>query len=165
MTHFNPRPLAGATVRAGIGQPVGIISIHAPLRGRPLIFLPYFCRHEISIHAPLRGRQVLVFVCRLVLVFQSTPPCGGDKLRSSDRWCPGHFNPRPLAGATSLRSVPGGSRLFQSTPPCGGDQRFQPPARYPGISIHAPLRGRPRLGQQGRVGVTISIHAPLRGRQ
>ncbi len=99
-----------------------IISIHAPLRGRRMAS---FCRRShasISIHAPLRGRRMW-------------PP-------SPRR--PKNFNPRPLAGATHS---PAGSSLFssfQSTPPCGGDAAaLHLLAGLFGISIHAPLRGRP----------------------
>ena len=165
------------------------ISIHAPLRGRPI-----FCRFDaahvqnfnprplagatfllpcasfpghISIHAPLRGR-----------------PRSVGSLRSSSVY----FNPRPLAGATvaSMRYRVG-VYVFQSTPPCGGDpgRRVMTPQQKP-ISIHAPLRGRPFTFVHQRntnhdfnprplAGATyyddftahehrISIHAPLRGR-
>ena len=101
----------------------------------------------------------------VLYIFQSTPPCGGDQCvrMVSCRRC--HFNPRPLAGATSLQS--------------------RPPKSH-SISIHAPLRGRRRLfskvifncdfnprplaGATGEhhqvfVPLSISIHAPLRGRR
>ncbi len=52
------------------------------------------------------------------------------------------FNPRPLAGATK--------------------HPFMRPA-YLKISIHAPLRGRPRISRF-LISSMISIHAPLRGR-
>ena len=77
----------------------------------------------ISIHAPLRGRPWMhSFHCCLQL-FQSTPPCGGDPepIINADQLK--NFNPRPLAGAT------------------GRDGTQLDGAR---ISIHAPLRGRPR---------------------
>ena len=97
--HFNPRPLAGATVWLIVG-------------GR---------RPAISIHAPLRGRQSCSQIGKSDIIFQSTPPCGGDDIfadvKSRDR----DFNPRPLAGATNLKAAR--IKLAQ-------------------ISIHAPLRGR-----------------------
>ena len=99
------------------------ISIHAPLRGRHRKkFYISLCR-TISIHAPLRGRPWMhSFHCCLQL-FQSTPPCGGDPepIINADQLK--NFNPRPLAGAT------------------GRDGTQLDGAR---ISIHAPLRGRPR---------------------
>ena len=101
--HFNPRPLAGATPAAG--QPLRrcSISIHAPLRGRLELTLEDreglwisihaplrgrlqatgLCLDDgtISIHAPLRGRLVQLWFTLWFILFQSTPPCGGDRLR------------------------------------------------------------------------------------
>ena len=55
--NFNPRPLAGATMRCANATSRKRISIHAPLRGR-LGGVLYFIRKKL---------------------FQSTPPCGGDQ--------------------------------------------------------------------------------------
>ena len=140
---FNPRPHAGATWHQWSGDHHLDISIHAPMRGRPLR-LPRL---------------------RLVLRFQSTPPCGGDLLSSWNR-------PLPL--------------IFQSTPPCGGDLEKIPllspkidfnPRPHAGatksstgadqqgrISIHAPMRGRPGPVFFQVTFSKISIHAPMRGR-
>ena len=38
----------------------------------------YFFVCSISIHAPIRGRLSAVFLNATMLIFQSTPPCGGD---------------------------------------------------------------------------------------
>ena len=97
--YFNPRPLAGATGHDSRRGPSHVISIHAPLRGRltPQIDPVIFQR------------------------FQSTPPCGGDQHRRLVSAVSRDFNPRPLAGATTV------SRAVVSV-------GF--------ISIHAPLRGR-----------------------
>ena len=54
------------------------ISIHAPLRGRPALKMIRACEGVISIHAPLRGRLNRRRRARIVDIFQSTPPCGGD---------------------------------------------------------------------------------------
>ena len=97
----------------------------------------------ISIHAPIRGRPIRHPASRLSRLFQSTPPCGGDvvfQLFQGRKFISIHaplrgrlahffqrrknffnFNPRPLAGATLDLAhvlIPGA------------------------ISIHAPLRGR-----------------------
>ena len=77
----------------------------------------------ISIHAPLRGRQMIEPYGLYVAGFQSTPPCGGDGPRITYPNPKLDFNPRPLAGAT---------------------ERPQADAAATHISIHAPLRGRPR---------------------
>ena len=98
----------------------------------------------ISIHAPLRERR---FYCINTgggqFLFQSTLPCGSDRTSKLSTWvgipfqstlpcgsdhrgpwkwaCLRYFNPRSLAGATSLGII-----LNPDTP----------------ISIHAPLRER-----------------------
>ena len=117
---FNPRPLAGATIEVKVKPNKPTISIHAPLRGRPT-----------------RRRSG----CRMIL-FQSTPPCGGDKMIGVAASVYRDFNPRPLAGATIIVTVEDELKLFQSTPPCGGDCEMKNIADKIIISIHAPLRGR-----------------------
>ena len=97
------------------------ISIHAPLRGRPPKITPSDRPAPISIHAPLRGRPCLLY----------------------DKALHRYFNPRPLAGATSLGQV---HHLDVA------------------ISIHAPLRGRLVWNLVAVLVYEISIHAPLRGR-
>ena len=161
---FNPRPLAGATFRPGVLGRDSYISIHAPLRGR------------LS-RSPTDYEQLL---------FQSTPPCGGDSPRLWASPGASYFNPRPLAGATEMRAMldadeenfnprplagaTGSSHpysllpRFQSTPPCGGDQEPRQFALLVGISIHAPLRGRLQIDDPVQQQRAISIHAPLRGR-
>ena len=91
------------------------------MRGRPLAPLAGLALLAISIHAPMRGRPVLKKLLKYAPLFQSTPPCGGDWEAPWAMATPWYFNPRPHAGATVM--LPGGSSdfLFQSTPPCGGD--------------------------------------------
>ena len=62
-----------------------------------------------------------IFPLVLALIFQSTPPCGGDLKRKSRKLSLTNFNPRPHAGATPCKMVLTRFFLFQSTPPCGGD--------------------------------------------
>ena len=140
---FNPRPHAGATPSKMPNLKEVQISIHAPLRGRCIrsgccamasgYFNPrphagatcrpflFFHIGPISIHAPMRGRQSKWVSYYRYVLFQSTPPCGGDII---------------------VRMTDGGELLFQSTPPCGGDLQSYgfSPAQL--ISIHAPMRGR-----------------------
>ena len=79
---------------------------------------------HISIHAPMRGRSI---VCSIIIWsagrFQSTPPCGGDPWAPMRSCVPGNFNPRPHAGATGT---------------------FLSGSQQDAISIHAPMRGRPK---------------------
>ena len=141
---FNPRPREGATfadfgiqvagdvsIHAPVkGRPVairtvvvdGIVSIHAPVKGRPANCESAAYRKRVSIHAPVKGRPVL--------------PGGGP----SERTC---FNPRPREGATL------GSDIM--------DVQVQ-------VSIHAPVKGRPVAVVLPRHHRHVSIHAPVKGR-
>ena len=162
------------------------ISIHAPLRGRPqgekggsqwlCDFNPRplagatggkdLQAHEvyISIHAPLRGRRKAGRSRASLLIFQSTPPCGGDSPAACRLWslpisihaplrgrlysssCSSskqHFNPRPLAGATlPAGGLPGPHGYFNPRPLAGATKRGPDHGPVVLISIHAPLRGR-----------------------
>ena len=119
--YFNPRPLAGATTSPR--TPVnGTTDFNPrPLAGATLFEYKKAQFNKISIHAPLRGRLILVNPTRKFCIFQSTPPCGGDVPLIPVPAVPVHFNPRPLAGATSATRESDCITLFQSTPPCGGD--------------------------------------------
>ena len=76
------------------------------------------------------------------------------------------FNPRPREGATG-RGRP------QTRPP----ERFNPRPREGatgwwsdlggnyGVSIHAPVKGRPAIRTSFVVGTIVSIHAPVKGRR
>ena len=98
------------------------ISIHAPLRERPIRIAKALASTVISIHAPLRERPPLVRLLCSRPRFQSTLPCGSDEAEPDNR----------------LMRV-----VFQSTLPCGSDDY---PTTTTGdvinISIHAPLRER-----------------------
>ncbi len=120
--HFNPRSLTGATCLRPASQGHGHISIHAPLRERPLLrarhslislfqsTLPYGSdldyqnnhhpRFQISIHAPLRERRKNRINERRLLKFQSTLPYGSDGINIVYTIVSYHFNPRSLTGAT-----------------------------------------------------------------
>ena len=114
-----------------------------PLAGATKVVGVYRPSGNISIHAPLRGRPRFVAETKYPDKFQSTPPCGGDSGYRLKLQHKTYFNPRPLAGAT---------------------RRSQPGQHASGISIHAPLRGRPVRNVRRDFSRVISIHAPLRGR-
>ena len=99
----------------------GFISIHAPSRGRQHAAVLCFGVHYISIHAPSRGRRLVHSHGSGQQLFQSTPPHGGDRIRSSPVSALTNFNPRPLTGAT---------------------RPWPPWCPWMLISIHAPSRGR-----------------------
>ena len=171
----------------GLVEVVALISIHAPLRGRPNKVAFVDKAEKFQSTPPCGGDCTKPVKPASLTRFQSTPPCGGDSAGFPCRIILANFNPRPLAGATGYVATEEGKRIFQSTPPCGGDSwigrtcfrlsRFQstPPCggdpkivqqeiKAP-ISIHAPLRGRPGGGRQRQNHGAISIHAPLRGRR
>ena len=98
----------------------------------------------ISIHAPSRERQTLYKRDLQLFIFQSTLPRGSDSSRSYRPFRSGNFNPRSLAGATSLSDILETSvDEFQSTLPRGSDLAINELISimiY--ISIHAPSRER-----------------------
>ena len=77
-----------------------VISIHAPSRERRPSFITSAPLSMISIHAPLRERRLLFLPALGATTFQSTLPCGSDRLTALDIHSEAHFNPRSLAGAT-----------------------------------------------------------------
>ena len=118
---FNPRPLAGATKRNGIGTMWSDDFNPRPLAGATWRQCGGVLPIIISIHAPLRGRRHLGQCPNYSWIFQSTPPCGGDRFGKWRGQDDPDFNPRPLAGATNF---------------------FDGLRHLDEISIHAPLRGR-----------------------
>ena len=124
ISHFNPRPLAGATWLYGYFLFKSIISIHAPLRGRRIGDKLKPGAIFISIHAPLRGRQKRTRLRIKRQRFQSTPPCGGD----CRPFLFFHIGPisihAPLRGRLGSVILAAFKSVFQSTPPCGGDTRI-----------------------------------------
>ena len=77
LVDFNPRPLAGATGRARMTADRRVISIHAPLRGRPN-HTPYLVKSLYFNPRPLAGATKDLEAFAEWAKFQSTPPCGGD---------------------------------------------------------------------------------------
>ena len=140
--NFNPRPHAGATVGFPVRCPIGLISIHAPMRGRRAQPLKTRVRPLISIHAPMRGRPNGRPSPTSRPQFQSTPPCGGDVSDRINALVRGFQSTPPCGGDGICRHRDLQPRGFQSTPPCGGDGRPDRQGLGRLISIHAPMRGR-----------------------
>ena len=187
-SYFNPRSLAGATgkmVQVGV---LPCISIHAPLRERQQHewydnrHVCYFnprslagATHRfrwglagatISIHAPLRERLTGSVGDLPELQFQSTLPCGSDSIFHSRRQAHLHFNPRSLAGATSVCPSRLSPFVISIHAPLRERQHdvFQE-FKEAMISIHAPLRERRIWAEEATELTEISIHAPLRERR
>ena len=163
-------PVWGRTRVAGRARPGRVpVSIHAPVWGRTTLTIRHGAEPlAVSIHAPVWGRTWDQAVARqndlrfnprprvgangvppqaasCRKMFQSTPPCGGEHVRSPlhGRLC-SSFNPRPRVGA-NLRwgTVRQATTRFQSTPPCGGERRLRGFLHGdPEVSIHAPVWGR-----------------------
>ena len=74
---FNPRPLAGATIDGVFILGCVNISIHAPLRGRPLHLDTWLLPRYFN-PRPLAGATSGCQQHDQAAQFQSTPPCGGD---------------------------------------------------------------------------------------
>ena len=136
-------PMRGRLEQRRIGHAVIVISIHASVWGRRRSFLPGESDRGISIHAPVWGRRQDPLLAPSRLIFQSTPPYGGDVIPPVNLTFTGDFNPRPRMGATvvfqgdchictiSIHAPVWGRQMswtfvawsgaFQSTPPYGGD--------------------------------------------
>ena len=101
-----------------------------------------------------------------VFLFQSTPPCGGDREDHPENVNGGDFNPRPHAGATkSGRLKVFRIGKFQSTPPCGGDTTSCPGPTKKSLFQSTPPCGGDADHSRTRDRGVISIHAPMRGRR
>ena len=162
-SNFNPRPLAGATAGYMLSNDQIIFQSTPPCGGDAsadlmgntssrfqstppcggdVTVMESIKALLISIHAPLRGRPGTAGDRPLQDPFQSTPPCGGDLAEVVDIVEPCNFNPRPLAGATK------------------GHTHF---GCVFGISIHAPLRGRPTKHLTGALGLLFQSTPPCGG--
>ena len=98
------------------------VSIHAPVRVRPLTYDDALAALLVSIHAPVRVRHTALFTtCNVIDVSIHAPvrvrlPCAGVW----PRWA--SFNPRTREGATIILEDYGAENI---------------------VSIHAPVRVRP----------------------
>ena len=163
--YFNPRSLAGATLR-------GMLSISRSINFNP---------------RSLAGATPTIFNGAFWLSFQSTLPRGSDPVRRHSVFPCAYFNPRSLAGATVGYLRQCADKIFQSTLPRGSDIVTGQGDTKSEISIHAPSRERPSLvsflcpasgnfNPRSLAGATvpytddikldcISIHAPSRERR
>ncbi len=75
---FNSRPRMGATISNTRRAAAPMVSIHAPVWGRPLDGGLIGGTNDVSIHAPVWGRPKRREIEDLLHGFQFTPPYGGD---------------------------------------------------------------------------------------
>ena len=141
------------------------ISIHAPLRGRREHPLHFFYKGKFQSTPPCGGDFGFHGSPSHELTFQSTPPCGGDTGKNFISASAGRFQSTPPCGGDHgciLFTV--AYSYFNPRPPCGGDP--EPIINADQLKNFNP---RPLAGATGRDGTQldgarISIHAPLRGR-
>ncbi len=140
-----------------------MISIHAPMRGRPLKLIraagwndfnprphagatkrPEPGHHvaSISIHAPMRGRPLSSRTKTVSMDFNPRPHAGATLGKWHPQPDPGDFNPRPHAGAT-----PAGGRNhrpqghFNPRPHAGATTRLTRSGRQTGFQSTPPCGG------------------------
>ncbi len=71
---FDPRPREGATVYVDDPGLAQIVSIHAPVKGRPEVVGQQLEQYLVSIHAPVKGRLARARASVASDRFRSTPP-------------------------------------------------------------------------------------------
>ena len=118
--HFNPRPLAGATMIQKIYKMQPPFQSTPPCGGDalPRNFQWDAC---ISIHAPLRGRPAFPRWKRLSMYFNPRPLAGATDEQGNGRARLAISIHAPLRGRRSASWINTRGSGFQSTPPCGGD--------------------------------------------
>ena len=187
LQYFNPRSLAGATMRYSGYESHWAISIHAPSRERHVQEFFDLYTDAISIHAPSRERHKTPLCSSLRLLFQSTLPRGSDTelltpTPAVDISIHAPSRERPACRAAELERAPIsihapsrerlkgkkfllGQVRFQSTLPRGSDRICYKDYLLAAISIHAPSRERPAMYGINGAEAVISIHAPSRERR
>ena len=126
------------------------VSIHAPIRVRQDFYRRVFEVIKVSIHAPIRvrlhilGGEVFYFVVSIHAPIRVRH--SGVVLNALDKG----FNPRTHTGATPHWDTDLWDGEFQSTHPYGCDRRFSLHTFHVVVSIHAPIRVRPKLLRRKR---------------
>ena len=119
-SYFNPRSLAGATIKP-----------------------KWICRRtDISIHAPLRERHALSAGRALRCDFNPRSLAGATLQHAGRSGTVLISIHAPLRERRLSRSGYVDAQIFQSTLPCGSDTHCQRVEHFVVISIHAPLRER-----------------------
>ena len=141
---------------------------------------------KVSIHAPVRGATKPQGVdSRGIMRFNPRPRAGGDPGRRGGRYLVMFQSTPPCGGRPTKSLISVINKSFQSTPPCGGRRKpwryarlrrsFNPRPRAGGDRrgrdsrrLISRFNPRPRAGGDHRIGCTahlrhVSIHAPVRG--
>ena len=140
-------PRGGDREKLNAQKQVNAISIHAPSRGRPVDL--FAGKIEIKFQStPPRGGDVCVFLLASSIIrFQSTPPRGGDRWPQRRPQSRRYFNPRPLAGATSVQGSEGFVQTISIHAPSRGRQKGNWPPSRPAYFNPRPLAGATIMGQ------------------
>ena len=141
--NFNPRSLTGATITAALTRQANVISIHAPLRERLRLRLPYSPQQNFNPRSLTGATTRDSVIAKVPAHFNPRSLTGATSSNAFTKVIICHFNPRSLTGATTVA--------------------FSHGIIYT-ISIHAPLRERPKAALYLSQKTHISIHAPLRER-
>ena len=141
---------------------------------------------RVSIHAPVWGATIIVFISRcassfnprtrvgcdnvymrwqLMILFQSTHPCGVRPFSQSINSGLTRFNPRTRVGCdTPTLAASWLFAQFQSTHPCGVRQKTgKNTGVESAVSIHAPVWGATSHITRSHDRANVSIHAPVWG--
>ena len=122
--HFNPRSLAGATCRYLQSADDIKISIHAPSRERPVHYVQQLAEQEFQSTLPRGSDNDEILIAARPVDFNPRSLAGATSIRNRRLTHDSYFNPRSLAGATSTKSFASSRSSFQSTLPCGSDCDF-----------------------------------------
>ncbi len=165
---FNPRPREGATAEGDLHAKLNELFQSTPPRRGDLPRRPGAVRGLVSIHAPAKGRRLALHSGRDLGGFNPRPREGATFPGGLERPQPRCFNPRPREGAThrgahpprpawvSIHAPAKGRQLgqvaavwvrgFQSTPPRRGDLSCLPvPGESAPFQSTPPRRGDPAV--------------------
>ena len=142
---FNPRPREGATAYKRLCGMLSVGFNPRPREGATLLRRIAHKEFQVSIHAPVKGRLLSLAFCCVGFCFNPRPREGatlGIKTSGPLTSC---FNPRPREGATvQVLLVWLQKNCFNPRPREGATSWHEENLRYEIVSIHAPVKGRPR---------------------
>ena len=140
--HFNPRPHAGATAIFFYSRyPLQYFNPRPHAGATTNSAVLFHALHDFN-PRPHAGATFPQLHNSLNSVFQSTPPCGGDKQRRGSSPPPIISIHAPMRGRPLLFRMSRGRYDFNPRPHAGATGQFPQGHSLITISIHAPMRGR-----------------------
>ena len=163
--NFNPRTHVGCDITLHNWLDPITISIHAPMWGATTVTRNATDTKKISIHAPMWGATSVLAFFIILILFQSTHPCGVRQIRLllCKLWL--YFNPRTHVGC-DIVVFPCLPKSYDFNPRThvGCDILVNHHQDYlQTISIHAPMWGATMSINSRLWLMYISIHAPMWG--